>query len=92
MNLFSTIAAVALAGASFIANAPAEAQYYYGSSTTIGGNTFHSGYGSGGSVNGSTIRVGGTSFHNYRGSNGSSYTGTLIRTGGNSFSNGYYNY
>ena len=65
MKLFNILATAAVIGGSIIAtNVPASAQYYSGTSTQVGGTTFHNGYGSGGSYSGSSTRVGGTTFHN----------------------------
>ena len=90
MKLFNAIAAAAVIGGSLIAIAtPASAQYYNGTSTTIGGTTFHNGYGSGGSYNGTSTTIGGTTFHDYSTSNGGSYRGTTTRVGGTTFHNGY---
>ena len=89
MKLFTIIATAVVLGGSLIATAtPASAQYYNGTSTTIGGTTFHNGYGSGGSYSGTSTRIGGTTFHNYSTPSGS-YSGTTTRMGGTTFHNGY---
>ena len=85
-----TFTAALLGGLAITAIAPTPSQAYQTwSHNTIGGTTFHNGYGSNGSYSGTTTRIGGTTFHNGYDSNGNSYSGSCSTIGSSTFCNSY---
>ena len=74
-------AAVVIATATISAFRPANAQYYSGTQTAIGGAVFQNGYGPRGIYSGASLRMGGSGFYNYN-TPSNLYSGTLIRIGG----------